>query len=50
MKIIITKELEEDFWGTPEELERMTDDEIIELCMEDTPSLLDNALWEIKRR
>ena len=47
-KITITKELD-DLWATPEQFEKMSDNEIIELCMEDTSELLDGAQWKIER-
>jgi hypothetical protein len=46
--VTITKKLEA-FWATPEELEKMTQKEIIEMLREDTTALLDCASWHINR-
>lgn len=48
MKIIITKELDSD-WATPEQFAEMTEEQIVELCMEDTLELLHGAQWTVER-
>ena len=48
MKIIIEKELGS-VWGTDEELAKMSDEEIFDLCLEDMTEFIDNATWMLKR-
>lgn len=48
MKIILEYEIE-DFWATPEDLNKMSNDEIKELMQEDILSMLDGSKWHIKR-
>lgn len=46
--ITITKRLE-DFWASDEDFARMTDEQILELCQEDTGALLEGANWKVRR-
>jgi hypothetical protein len=48
MTITITKELDE-MWATPEEFAQMSDQEIVDLCLEDQIAILDNATWSVDR-
>ena len=47
MKVIIEKDISE--WVTPEDFAEMSDEDIIEMCGNDMPELLDNAEWKIIR-
>jgi hypothetical protein len=48
MKIVMTKELD-GLWATPEELARLTDEEVVELVHEDLAELCDRATFEVIR-
>ncbi|MDD1678711.1 MAG: hypothetical protein LUO93_05955 [Methanomicrobiales archaeon] len=37
-------------WATDEEFAEMSDEEIIELILEDIPELLDCAIFEVERK
>lgn len=47
MKVIIEKDIS--YYATPEQFAGITDDDIIEMCMEDLTDLVDNAEWTIIR-
>lgn len=48
VKITITKVLEESLWGAKECLDESGEAALIEMVMEDTSELLNNAEWTVE--
>jgi len=46
--IVMTKELGPPLWAEGE-MEQLTDEELLEIVLEDPMDLIDGAIWEIKR-
>lgn len=46
--ITITKTLD-DSWASDKEFAEMSDEDIINLCLEDSSELLNNSSWEVIR-
>ena len=50
MKVFLTITGEiNDFWATPEQLQELSDAEIIELIKEDPSAFYEDAAWEVTR-
>ena len=47
--VTVTKELDNDFWATPEQFAEMTDQDVVDLVKEDVIAFLDGACWTVDR-